>query len=116
MRRAPKEMGGLLKDITDRLPAGVRLGKKATVNLGKIMKKSTRVPGQKVHGVSHAQVMSGYDDLCMSHSPHDTSHLPDIGRIYNHIHTHVHGMSHPPDIVRIHSYIHTNVHDMYQND
>jgi hypothetical protein len=57
-RRAHKEMGGLPTDITDKLPAGVKLGRKATANLDEIMKKSARVPGQKVHARPHAHAHS----------------------------------------------------------
>ena len=55
---APKEMGGLTTEITDRLPAGVKLGRKTTANLGKSMKKSARAPGQKVHARTHARTHS----------------------------------------------------------
>ena len=57
-KRAPKEMGGLTTDITDRLPAGVKLGRKTTANLGKIMKRSAGAPGQKVRARNHAHTHS----------------------------------------------------------
>jgi len=57
-KRAPKEMGGLTTDITDRLPAGVNLGRKTTANLGKIMRRSAGVPVQKVRARKHAHTHS----------------------------------------------------------
>ena len=53
-RRAPKETGGLTTDITNRLPTGVKLGRKTTANLGKIMKKSARLRGRRyMHAPMH---------------------------------------------------------------